>query len=118
MFKNISIFKKTNSQLISTYPSLNLQTFNFQKSLVKNFAINRSGMLRKEYEKEKAIYNKEKKVLMKKIQKEFWEEQTKVENDWILNFIKSQKEKKRRDEAKLRSSIIKNSMVCYENIVK
>lgn len=114
MFKNISIFKKS---FLNSNISANPQLFNLQKLSTKNFAIYRSGLLRKDYEKEKAVYNKEKKELMKKIQQEFWEEQTKVENEWLLNFLKVQKEKKRRDDAKLRSSIIKNSMICYSHIV-
>ena len=114
MFKNISIFKKS---FLNSNISANPQLFNLQKLSAKKFAINRSGLLRKDYEKEKAVYNKEKKQLMKKIQQEFWEEQTKVENEWLLNFLKIQKEKKKRDDAKLRSSIIKNSMICYSHIV-
>jgi len=114
MFKNISIFKKS---FLNSNVSANSQLFNMQKLSTKKFAIYRSGLLRKDYEKEKAIYNKEKKELMKKTQQEFWEEQTKVENEWLLNFLKIQKEKKKRDDAKLRSSIIKNSMICYSHIV-
>jgi hypothetical protein len=114
MFKNISIFRKS---FLNSNISHNPQLFNLRKLPAKNFAIYRSGLLRKDYEKEKAVYNKEKKELMKKIQQEFWEEQTKIENEWILNFLKTQKEKKKRDEAKLKSSIIKNSMICYNNIV-
>lgn len=116
MFKNISIFVKksaSNSYSISS----TAQFLNLHKHTSKNFSIYRSGRLRKEYEKEKAVYNKEKKQMMKKIQQEFWEEQTKVENEWLLNFLKTQKEKKKKDDAKLRSSIIRNSMTCYLNIV-
>jgi hypothetical protein len=117
MFKNIAIFIKKsfpncNSNIACTNKFSNLQNLSF-----KNFAIYRSGQLRKEYDKEKGVYNKEKKAMIKRIQQEFWEEQTKVENLWLLDFLKTQKEKKRKDDAKLRSSIIKNSMVCYNNIV-
>jgi hypothetical protein len=69
------------------------------------------------YEKERAIYKKEKKAMLKQHTQDFWEEQTKVENEWLQDFMKTQKDKKRKDDAKLRSSIIRNSFICYQNIV-
>ena len=53
----------------------------------------------------------------KKHQKEFWEEQTKVENKYIEEFMTIQKQKKIKDDALIRSRIIRNSMICYNNIV-
>jgi hypothetical protein len=74
--------------------------------------------LSKEYEKEKGEYNRAKKVMLKQHTQDFWEEQTRVENEWVENFLKIQKDKKFRDDAKLRNTIIKNSFQCYQNIVK
>jgi predicted acetyltransferase len=73
--------------------------------------------LTKEYERERGEYNRAKKEMLKQHTKDFWEEQTRVENEWLEDFIKTQKEKKIRDDAKLRNSIIMNSFICYENIV-
>ena len=54
----------------------------------------------------------------KNIQKVYWETQTKIENEWLEGHNKSVCEKKYRDDARNRNSIIRNSFVCYENIVK
>jgi hypothetical protein len=87
-------------------------------SLIKNFGMYRGNRgLTKEYERERGEYNRAKKEMLKQHTKDFWEEQTRVENEWLEDYIKTQKEKKIRDDAKLRNSIITNSYICYENIV-
>ncbi len=91
---------------------------NIQKIIHKSFGTGRGGQLTKAYEVEKSQYKKLKNEYIKKHQKDFWEEQTKVENERIEEFLKVQGEKKKRDDAKLRSSIIINSKRCYESIVK
>jgi hypothetical protein len=64
--------------------------------------------LSKDFERERGEYNRAKKEMLKKHTQDFWEDQTKVENEWLENFTKLHKEKKFRDEAKLRNTIIKN----------
>jgi hypothetical protein len=83
-----------------------------------NFSSGRGSQLTKNYEKELGEYKKLKKNYIKRHQKEFWEEQTKVENNTIEEFYSIQKEKKKNDDAKLRTSIIINSHRCYENMVR
>jgi hypothetical protein len=94
------------SLALITYPSVNFGMYRSNRELVKDF------------ERERGEYNRAKKEMLKKHTQDFWEEQTKVENEWLENFTKLHKEKKFRDEAKLRNTIIKNSFVCYQNIVK
>lgn len=100
MFK--SLFKNQNIQLI------------VQKSFG---ATGRGNQLTKAFELERGAYKKAKNEYIKKHQRDFWEEQTKVENDRIEEFMKVQQEKKKRDDAKLRSSIIINSKRCYDSMV-
>jgi hypothetical protein len=69
-------------------------------------------------ERERGEYNRAKKDMLKKHTQDFWEDQTRVENEWLENFTKLHKEKKFRDEAKLRNTIIRNSFACYQNIVR
>ena len=100
MFK--SLFKSQNIQLI----------------VKKSFgATGRGNQLTRTFEVERAAYKKAKNEYIKKHQKDFWEDQTRVENNRIEEFMKVQQEKKRRDDAKLRSSIIINSQRCYESMV-
>lgn len=77
----------------------------------------RGNQLTRAFELERSTYKKAKNEYIKKHQKDFWEEQTKVENDTIEEFMNIQKEKKRRDDAKHRSAIIINSKRCYETMV-
>lgn len=77
----------------------------------------RGNKLTKIYEKEVATYKKTKNEYIKRHQQEFWEEQTRIENQRIEEFMTIQKEKKRRDDDKLRTSIILNSKRCYDSIV-
>lgn len=107
MLKNIF---KINSRLsksvtLITYPSVNFGMYRGNRELSKDF------------ERERGEYNRAKKEMLKKHTQDFWEDQTKVENEWLENFTKLHKEKKFRDEAKLRNTIIKNSFACYQNIV-
>jgi len=107
MLKNIF---KINSRLsksvtLITYPSVNFGMYRSNRELSKDF------------ERERGEYNRAKKEMLKKHTQDFWEDQTKVENEWLENFTKLHKEKKFRDEAKLRNTIIKNSFACYQNIV-
>jgi len=77
----------------------------------------RGNHLTRAFELERGAFKKAKNDYIKKHQRSFWEEQTKVENDRIEEFLNVQKEKKRRDDAKLRSAIIINSKRCYESMV-
>jgi hypothetical protein len=107
MFK--AIFKK------------NIQEINFVNNIKlsnKNFSYNKRTNLTVEYEIEKAEYEQKMKEYRQRHKQEFWEEQSRIENKWIEEFMKTQKEKKKRDDAKLRTTIIRNSMACYNNIVK
>lgn len=84
----------------------------------KFFSSGRGSQLTKNYEKEIGEYNKLKKNYLKKHREDFWEEQTKVENNTIDEFYSVQKQKKKNDDAKLRTSVIINSYRCYENMVQ
>jgi len=86
----------------------------FQKSFGST---GRGSQLTRGFELERAAYKRAKNEYIKKHQTDFWEEQTKVENERIEEFIKVQKDKKKRDDSKLRSSIIINSKKCYESMV-
>jgi hypothetical protein len=97
---------------------LSSKSLRFTTTQVFDFGIYRANReLSKEYEREKSEYKKATKEMRKQHTQDFWEQQTKVENEWIENFLKVQKEKKFRDDAKLRNTVIKNSFQCYENIV-
>lgn len=87
------------------------------KFSLKNFGGYRSNRLNHQYELEKGVYNKQKKETLKKHTQDFWEEQTKVENEWIQEFQRVQKEKKIRDENKYRTSFIRQSYMTYISIV-
>lgn len=87
------------------------------QTLEKSFGTGRGSQITKAYEQEKGEYKKMKNEYIKKHQKDFWEEQTRIENERIEEFMSIQKEKKHRDDAKLRSSIIINSKRCYDSIV-
>jgi hypothetical protein len=89
---------------------------NIYKITSQCFSYRRRTNLTEQYEIEKAEYEKKLKEYRQKHREDFWAEQSKIENKWLEEFMKTQKEKKRRDEDKLRSSIIKNSMACYNNI--
>lgn len=97
---------------------VNLSKTNFISNSIKAFGAYRSNpALSVPYEREKAEYKKARKEMNKKHIQDFWEEQTKVENEWLNEFMKEQKEKKRRDDAKMRTKLIKNAFKCYQNIV-
>src|SRR5690242_8701199 len=96
----------------------NILSGNITNIYTKSFGMYRGNpALSVPYEKERAVYKKEKKEMLKQHTKDFWEEQTKVENLWLQDFMKTQSDKKKKDDAKLRTSIIKNSFKCYQNIV-
>jgi hypothetical protein len=85
----------------------------------KEFGAYRDNVaITKEYQKEKSQYKNLRKQMNKQHINDFWTEQTKVENDWLEDFFKIQSEKKRKDDAKLRNTIIKNSYAIYSSIVK
>lgn len=95
-----------------------LKSQNIQLIIKKSFGTTgRGNQLTRAFELERAAYKKTKNEYIKKHQREFWEEQTKVENNRIEEFMKIQQEKKKRDDAKLRSSIIINSKRCYDSMV-
>jgi hypothetical protein len=100
--------------MISKIKNLNVNYFfkNYTKKVI------RPNPLTVDYDIEKAEFDKNMKEYRKKHQKEFWEEQTKIENKYIEEFLETQKKKKIKDDAKERSRIINHSYVCYQNIVK
>ena len=73
--------------------------------------------LSREFENDRAEYKKLRKEANKQHTNDFWTEQTKIENEFLENFEKIQKEKKVRDDAKLRTSMIKSSFQIYSQIV-
>lgn len=95
---------------------------NFKNKLIsisiKNRGYGQKTEIMKNYEEERKEFKKNFKENRKKIQKTYWEDQTKIENDWLDNYVKDIKEKKYKDDARNRNSIIINSFVCYEGIVK
>ena len=105
IFKINSRLSTNKSNILISYPMMDFGMYRSNRELSK------------EYEKEKGEYNRAKKDMLKKHTQDFWEDQTKVENEWLENFQKLHKEKKKRDDAKLRNTIIKNSFACYQNIV-
>jgi hypothetical protein len=82
------------------------------------FSTRRRTNLTDQYEIEREEYEKKMKEYRQRHREEFWAAQSEIENKWIEEFLKTQKEKKVRDDAKLRSTIIRNSMACYNNIVR
>jgi hypothetical protein len=101
----------------------NIFTKNYRKFFTENVTPSRfkkipTSPLMAQYELEREEYNQKMKEYRDMHRKTFWEEQTKVENAYIEEFLKTQKEKKIRDDDKLRTSVIRNSMACYNNIVK
>ena len=86
--------------------------------LLKNFSTGRGTKMNKEFEKDIKEYKKAKNETMKSHRMEFWEEHTKTENLWLEEFLKTGREKKQLDDAKHRNSIIKNSFICYNEMVK
>ena len=96
-----------------------LKNQNIQLILQKSYGTTgRGNQLTRAFELERGSYKKAKNEYIKKHQRDFWEEQTKIENQRIEEFMVVQSEKKKRDDAKLRSSIIINSKRCYDSIVK
>jgi hypothetical protein len=89
---------------------------NYTSQIIKPFSMYRSNGLQKEYEKEKAEYNKQKKETIRNHQKQYWEEQTKIENDYLEEFTIANKRKKMILDGKHRNGMIKNAMLCYKNI--
>jgi len=83
----------------------------------KNRASRKNCLIMKEYETERTEFNKKFKDTRKNIQKNYWEAQSKIENEWLENYVKEITDKKYRDDARQRNSIITNAFVCYESIV-
>lgn len=87
--------------------------------LTKKYRHGRAGPeYMKPYEKERAEFKIKMKETRAKITKEYWDEQTRIENNWLEEHNMRLKEMKIRNDARERNSIIRNSFVCYEMMVE
>ncbi len=90
----------------------------FYSNITKYFGKYRGNpALSIQYEQDIKEYKKSRKEMQMQHINDYWTEQTQIENEYIKDFNKIQKEKKRNNDARLRTRIIKNSFTIYQNIV-